>query len=151
CLRRLIAPLGDLEVGAATGELILGNGRRVGAYRRYDDWLRRAEADLGSSIGVTGALWALRRDLFTPLPPDILADDLFLPMMVIAQGFRVAHAENAFAMETQAESPEHDFARHVRTLAGNFQLLRLAPWLLRPSRNPAFFAFFSHKALRLLT
>src|SRR5262249_37173723 len=105
----------------------------------------------GSSIGVTGALWAIRRELYCPVPPDMLADDLYLPMMVVGQKRRVAYAVGARAIEVRAESPCHDFARHVRTLAGNFQLLRVAPWLLYPIKNRAFFAFLSHKVLRLLT
>src|SRR5262249_13448061 len=137
------------EIGAVTGELALPPGGVLGFYRRYDDWIRRAEASRGSSIGVTGALWALRRSLFTPVPPDTLADDLFLPMMVIAQRRRVVCAPAARALDSVPHDPRLEFRRRVRTLAGNFQLLGLAPWLLSPRRNPAFFAFVSHKLLRL--
>ena len=42
-----------------------------------------------------------------------------------------------------------EFSRKVRTLTGNYQLLRLAPWMLSPA-NPLLFRFVSHKLLRLL-
>jgi cellulose synthase/poly-beta-1,6-N-acetylglucosamine synthase-like glycosyltransferase len=148
-LSALAAPFRDPDVGAVTGELAVTGGEALGLYRRYDDWIRRAEAERGSTVGITGALWALRRHLYTPLPPATLADDLFLPMMVIAQGRRVVCAPGARAVDTLAADPRRDFRRRVRTLAGNFQLLAQAPWLLRPDRNPAFLAFVSHKALRL--
>jgi cellulose synthase/poly-beta-1,6-N-acetylglucosamine synthase-like glycosyltransferase len=152
-LEALVAPFSDPTVGAVTGEIDLGAGRAgsetPGLYRRYDDWIRRSEARRGSAIGVTGALWALRRSLFTPLPPGTLADDLFLPLMVVAQGKRVVCAPAARATDEATDDLRHDFRRRVRTLAGNFQLIAGAPWLLRPDRNPAFFSFVSHKVLRL--
>jgi hypothetical protein len=40
--------------------------------------------------------------------------------------------------------------RKVRTLAGNFQLLRLEPRLLVPVVNPVWLQFMSHKVGRLL-
>ena len=43
---------------------------------------------------------------------------------------------------------DREFARKVRTLSGNYQLLRLAPWLLSRA-NPVKFEFVSHKLLRL--
>ena len=42
-----------------------------------------------------------------------------------------------------------EFARKVRTLSGNYQLLQLAPWLLG-SGNAIRFEFISHKLLRLV-
>jgi biofilm PGA synthesis N-glycosyltransferase PgaC len=43
---------------------------------------------------------------------------------------------------------EREFARKVRTLSGNYQLVQFAPWLLT-SKNPVRFEFVSHKLLRL--
>ena len=150
-LTALLEPFYDPNVGAVTGELVVPEGGSLAFYRRYDDWIRRAEARRGSSIGVTGALWALRRECFAPIPVGALADDLFLPMMVIAQRKRVVCAPRARCLDTMPRDPRADFRRRVRTLAGNFQLLGWAPWLLLPGKNPAFGSFMSHKALRLLS
>jgi cellulose synthase/poly-beta-1,6-N-acetylglucosamine synthase-like glycosyltransferase len=149
-VRALVARFCDPQVGAVTGEIAVAGPSPLAMYRRYDDWIRRAEASgFGSAVGVTGALWALRRELYTPAPPETLCDDLFLPLMVIAQRRRVACAPDARAIDSLPLDPRADFRRRVRTLAGNFQLLGFAPWLLSPRRNPAFFAFLSHKVLRL--
>ena len=40
--------------------------------------------------------------------------------------------------------------RKVRTMAGNYQLIFMMPWLLLPFANPIFLQYFSHKVLRLL-
>src|SRR5262249_12924358 len=92
-----------------------------------------------------------RTERFTAIPVGALADALSLPMMVVAQRKRAVCAPSARCLDTLPRDPRADFRRRVRTLAGNFQLLGWAPWLLSPRRNPAFFTFVSHKVLRLLS
>jgi poly-beta-1,6-N-acetyl-D-glucosamine synthase len=55
----------------------------------------------------------------------------------------------AVAHDRIFEQKGKEFARKVRTLTGNYQLLRLDPWLLT-ARNPILFRLISHKLLRLL-
>lgn len=153
-LRALVACLADPEVGAVSGELCFedpetGFARGVDAYWRYEKAIRLAEAQSGSVVGVTGALYAMRRDLFRPLPEGTVLDDVLLPMQVVAAGARVVFEPAARAWDRPSSSPVEERARKVRTLAGNLQLLRLAPWLLDPRANPAWFRFACHKLLRL--
>lgn len=54
----------------------------------------------------------------------------------------------ALAWDNLPSSPKQEFRRKVRTLFGNYQLLRLAPWLLT-TKNPLRFEFVSHKVCRL--
>lgn len=154
-LRTLVARLADPAVGAASGELCFedpesGFACSVDAYWRYEKMLRLAESRSGSVVGVTGALYVLRRNLFEPLPEGTVLDDVLVPMRVAARGFRVVFEQRAIAWDRASPSPAQERARKVRTLAGNFQLLQLAPWLLDPSANPLWFRFVSHKLLRLV-
>ncbi|MGH9468562.1 MAG: glycosyltransferase family 2 protein [Terriglobales bacterium] len=110
--------------------------------------LPRWESAGGSAIGATGALYAVRRSLLTPLPAGTILDDLYLPMHVVRQGRRVLFEPRARAHDELADW-RHEFRRKVRTLTGNYQLLRLAPWLLTRA-NPVRLAYLSHKLLRLL-
>ena len=149
-LECLLAPFADGMVGAVSGQLE-GLSGAAGAYRRFDDALRRAEAATASAIGVTGALWAVRRGLFPRLPEGLILDDVYAPMYVVCAGFRVVVAPEARAIErTAAYTPERERARRVRTLAGNLQLLVHAPWLAVPVTNPLWWRFWSHKLLRLV-
>jgi hypothetical protein len=84
-----------------------------------------------------------------PLPPETILDDLYLPMQVARQGARVVFDARARAWDNADLGTEKEFARKVRTLSGNYQLLQLAPWLLT-SANPIRFEFVSHKLLRLV-
>ena len=43
-----------------------------------------------------------------------------------------------------------ELRRKIRTLAGNYQILRLEPRLLNPFRNPVWIQYMSHKVGRLL-
>lgn len=153
---RLVAVLSDPAFGAVSGELVFVKdeasafGEGVDAYWRYEKFIRRHEALLGSVVGVTGALYALRRECFRPIPPQTILDDVAIPMQVVMQGRRVGFEPGAIAFDRPARDVGQERARKVRTLAGNFQLLQLFPALLLPWRNPLFGALLSHKLLRLV-
>lgn len=154
-LKELVANLADPTVGAVGGELHMENVRTgfaqgVDFYWRYEKGIRHAEALSGSTIGVSGALYAMRRHLFKPLPAGTVLDDVLVPMRVAAQGQRVVFEPKAMAWDQPSQGAEDERRRKIRTLAGNFQLIQLAPWLLLPWANPLWFRFVSHKLLRLL-
>ena len=158
-IRRLVRHFARLSVGAVSGELVLDCERSggtstvsdgVGAYWKYEKWLRRREAIVGSTLGVTGAIYAMRRALWQPLPPDTILDDVLGPMRVVLRRYRVIFDRTAVAFDEAAQDAATETRRKVRTLAGNYQLLRLEPRLLVPFLNPVWLQFVSHKLGRLL-
>jgi cellulose synthase/poly-beta-1,6-N-acetylglucosamine synthase-like glycosyltransferase len=122
----------------------------VGLYWRYEKQLRRLESAIGSTLGATGAIYALRRSLYTPLPADTILDDVLTPMRVVLQGYRVVLAERAIAFDRAAADADAENRRKVRTLAGNVQILRQEPRLLIPFVNPVWLQYVSHKLGRLI-
>jgi cellulose synthase/poly-beta-1,6-N-acetylglucosamine synthase-like glycosyltransferase len=111
--------------------------------------IRLAESQVDSSIGCTGAVYAIRRECFEPLPADTLLDDVVCPMQIALRGMRVLFIPEAVALDPQPLSPRNELRRKRRTLAGNFQMLfRYPAWLL-PWRNRLVFQLVSHKYLRL--
>jgi cellulose synthase/poly-beta-1,6-N-acetylglucosamine synthase-like glycosyltransferase len=122
----------------------------VGLYWQYEKQIRRDESAAGSVVGATGAIYAMRRSLWTPLPPDTILDDVLTPMRVVMAGYRVVFEERACAFDRTASDSNAEGRRKLRTLAGNYQLLWLEPRLLLPWRNPAWLQFMSHKVGRLL-
>lgn len=150
----LVANFADPAVGCVSGELMLGDpgGPQsedgVGLYWRLEKLIRRWESESGSVVGATGALYAARRELLAPLPPDTLLDDVYQPMQIARRGARVIFEPRARAWDGLASSAQ-EFRRKVRTLTGNYQLLQLAPWVLT-KENPLRFEFISHKLFRLL-
>jgi biofilm PGA synthesis N-glycosyltransferase PgaC len=151
----LLENFSDPDVGCVSGELMLGDpglgeaGKGIGLYWRIEKWIRNLESASGSVVGATGALYAVRRNLLVAVPPETILDDVYIPMHVVKQGARTVFDEHARAWDLPDLGAGREFARKVRTLTGNYQLLQLAPWLLR-SENPLRFEFVSHKLLRLI-
>lgn len=155
-IRQLIKNFSDPAVGAVSGELVFKReaitdfGKSMDAYWRYEKFLRVCESQIDSSVGVTGAIYALRRALFQKFPADTILDDVLIPMNVVMQGKRVLFEKSAIAYDSPARDVAHERVRKVRTLAGNFQLLFRYGAFLLPWRNRIALQFFSHKVLRLL-
>jgi len=155
-LRLLIENFADLDVGAVSGELMLGDptsgetGKGMGLYWRVEKKIRELESASGSVAGATGAIYCARRSLLdeSPLPEGTILDDVLLPMQIVRKGFRVVFDARARAWDSPDLGESREFSRKVRTLSGNYQLLQLAPWLLS-SENAIRFEFVSHKLSRL--
>jgi cellulose synthase/poly-beta-1,6-N-acetylglucosamine synthase-like glycosyltransferase len=153
-LRLLIENFSDQEVGAASGELMLGDsttgetGKGMGLYWRIEKKIRELESASGSVVGATGAIYCARRQLVDRLPEGTILDDVLLPMEIVRKGYRVIFDSRAHAWDTADLGEGREFSRKVRTLTGNYQLLQLAPWLLG-SQNSIRFEFLSHKLSRL--
>src|SRR5215470_10691788 len=128
----------------------LEHSQGLGLYWRYEKAVRRAESRVGSTVVYTGAVSAVRRSLFTPLPEDTLVDDLVTPLRVIRQGYRVIFEPEARAVDWVSPVPGHEFARKVRTLAGLAQTMANFHQFVGPLSLWAWWQFISHKALRLI-
>lgn len=154
-IRLMVENFADETVGCVSGELMLGDpdGKEsssgMGLYWRVEKKVRELESLAGSTIGATGALYAARKTLLVELPADLILDDVFLPMSVIRQGFRVIFDPRARAWDQADLGAGREFWRKVRTLSGNYQLVEAAPWLVS-GENPARWNFISHKLLRLM-
>ncbi len=154
-VRSLVRNFSDPTIGAASGTLefktdgTTGFGRGVDAYWRYELFIRRQESCVHSTVGVTGALYALRRRCFRKIPNDTILDDVVIPMNAVVDGYRAVLDEHAFAYDTPSQSRGQEQARKIRTAAGNYQLLASHRSFLHPRKNPILLQFVSHKILRL--
>jgi biofilm PGA synthesis N-glycosyltransferase PgaC len=164
----LVSNFDDPEVGGVTGELILDCehddpplrqaqsradstiGEGVSLYWKYEKWLRRHESLIRSTLGATGAIYALRRELWQPLPASTLLDDVLAPMRAVLDGSRIVFDERARAFDRASPDGPAESRRKIRTLAGNYQIVALEPRLLIPFANPVWLQYLSHKVGRLL-
>lgn len=153
CLRNVIACFGDPKVGAVSPKTIIVEGDRheeatTSAYWRYEDWIRRHLTLLDSTFGYSGAFAAIRRSLWTPLPPGTLLDDVYVPLKAFFQGYRILYEPTA----TMYDFPtvlHSEFRRKVRLQAGLYQMLKIMPELLS-SRNRMRLHFLSAKYGRIV-
>jgi cellulose synthase/poly-beta-1,6-N-acetylglucosamine synthase-like glycosyltransferase len=156
-LRAIVADFNDASVGAVSGELMLETadaavhaGQGAALYWRYEKMIRSAESRTDSTVGATGAIYAIRRSLFVTIPDDTLLDDVVIPLRIVQQGYRVVFEPAARAFDYASTTAQQEFGRKARTIAGTFQLFSRERWLFDPRRNRLWFATMSHKGLRLL-
>jgi cellulose synthase/poly-beta-1,6-N-acetylglucosamine synthase-like glycosyltransferase len=153
-LKHLVRELGEGNTGAVSGLLRIAkssDGASAGfdRYWSLETKLRKWESDWDSAIGCTGAIYALRKECFVPLPANTILDDVVLPMQAVIQGRRVGYCVEAIAWDPQPLTPEAEYRRKLRTLAGNFQMLFRHPAWLNPFRNRTWWQLISHKYLRI--
>ncbi|MGC9471688.1 MAG: glycosyltransferase [Bacteroidales bacterium] len=102
----------------------------------------------GCMMGPSGGCYAVRRELFAPIPETILVDDFYINMLVLEKGYRSVNELHARVYEDVSNDLSEEFRRKVRIAAGNFQNLVRFRKLLWPITRGCGFCFFSHKLIR---
>ncbi|HEY3739713.1 MAG TPA: glycosyltransferase [Bryobacteraceae bacterium] len=153
CLRRLVACFADPKVGVASGRLRIVKGdsdgeQAVGLYWRFELWIRDRLSAIDSMFGATGPIYSIRRELAVAVPSDVLLDDMYLPLSAFFKGYRLISEWDAVAWDVPT-SVDEEFVRKVRTLAGNYQLMKFYPRLLGPG-NRMWLHYMSYKVGRLV-
>ncbi len=150
-LLRLAGHFHDPRVGAVAGEKRVvgeGIGSEEGFYWRYESTLKRWDSRLSSVMGAAGEIFALRRELYFPLPTDTVIEDFVLSMELVRKGYRVVYERDAIATEQASSSIREEWKRKTRIAAGGWQaVFRLWP-LLIPTRPLIWFQYVSHRVLR---
>lgn len=153
-LRMLTRSFADPRVGGVAGDQRYAEdasgalGER--SYWSFDRILKCWQSRAGSVISATGAIYAVRRELFQPVPPDA-TDDFMVSTGVIAQGKRLVFEQDAIALESPA-SDSGEYRRKVRILTRGLRAVYYRRELLLPSRS-GFYAvqLLLHKLWRRLT
>jgi len=126
----------------------LGEQADMDLYWRYEVWARKRHSSIDSVFNATGCIYAMRRELAAPLPPDTLTDDAVLPLRAFFKGYRVVLDPEAIAFDYPAVA-NTEFRRRLRTLAGLWQVHARMPQLFT-AHNRMRFHFLSHKFSRLV-
>ena len=151
----LVAPFADPGVGGVAGDQRYMDGTIDDAvaggerhYWAFDRLLKESESRAGNVISATGAIYAIRRSLFLPVPPGV-TDDFATSTGVIVQGSRLVFAPDAVAYEPVGASKDVEFGRKVRVMTRGLEGVVRRRELLDPRRH-GFYALqlFSHKVLR---
>ena len=155
-ISELVANFSDPALGAVSGSLEIdpaatGVGGGVDLYWKLEKFIRASEGRFSSTIGATGAVYAIRRELFQLIPEDTLLDDVVIPMQIaVNHGKRVSFDPTAPAYDPQTTDPVKEKRRKLRTLAGNFQMLAQHPGWLLPWRTGLWWQLLSHKYSRIV-
>jgi cellulose synthase/poly-beta-1,6-N-acetylglucosamine synthase-like glycosyltransferase len=154
-LRNLVKHFSDPTVGYVVGNArytdrtgLTASAESEGLYWKLEAWLKQKESRFGSVVGGDGAIYAIRRELFTPLKiTDI--NDLVNPLQIIACGFRGVYEPSAVCYEDAGDSFEKEFRRKIRIISRSLNALRRVPSVLLPwNQFRHWMCLILHKALR---
>lgn len=155
-IEKLVNCFADPEVGYVTGKMVYVNeeGNVIGdgcsAYMKYENHLRRLEAQVCSVVGVDGGIDAVRKSLYQPMNADQLPD-FVLPLKVVTQGKRVVYCEEALLNEESLTNSQSEFRMRVRVSLRAFWAMWDMKHLFNPFNYGLFsLQLFSHKLLRYL-
>jgi len=155
CILQLIPHFQNPLIGGVAGEkrIFFDPNEKVsqgeGLYWKYESFLKRLDAQVHTTVGAAGELFALRRELYTNVPSQVILDDLYQSLQVCLKGKIVAYEPNAYAIETASVSFGDEMKRKSRICAGAFQAMSLMPQLFNILTYPILaFQFISHRALR---
>lgn len=134
-------------LSASTGGEDVGGGE--GLYWKYESALKKLDADFYSVVGAAGELFSLRRELYEPLPDNIILDDFVLSLQVTQKGYRIRYEPDAYAMELPSFSMKDEQKRKIRIAAGGFQAIGMLTSLFAFWKYPRLtFLYVSHRVLR---
>jgi cellulose synthase/poly-beta-1,6-N-acetylglucosamine synthase-like glycosyltransferase len=153
-LRNLVAWFADPDVGCVAGRLVYQSnssnvtGRGNEAYWDYEIKLRLAESALGSLIGVSGCLYAVRRSAYRPIDPRLISD-FVVSMKMREQSLRTVLAPDALCYEETLGHSAHELSMRVRVAVRSINALFTERKLLNPFRFGIFaWQLWLHKVLR---
>jgi len=156
-VRRLVENFADAAVGCVASRLayvtdtenVTGSGGR--AYWDYEVRLRVGESLLGSLVGVSGCLYAVRRSAYRHIHPHLISD-FVIAMRMREQGLRTILAADAICFEATLDRGHQELAMRTRVAARSINAL-VAEWrFLNPVKYGLFaWQLWSHKVLRYAT
>ncbi len=152
-LRKLVRHFSDPRVGAVSGKVMLVNsnvsyGKAENRYYHFEHFIQEQEGKTGAVIGADGAMYAIRRALFTPPPNDTILDDFVISMNIARRGYLVLHEDEAIGYEKNLNEISSEFRRKVRIIAGGIQCLMRGEGVPYRRQRLLLFKFISHKVLR---
>ena len=155
-IRKIVRNFADRSVGCVCGELVyysedktlIGDAENV--YWGYEKFIKRQENRAISILGANGSIYAVRKNLFIPLPNDIISD-FIEPFKIIEQGYRVIYEPEALSFEQSTTNYHEEYHRKKRIISRSFHSLLYYKTFLNPIKYPMLsFQLISHKLLRWL-
>ena len=154
-VRKVVDPFQDKKIGCVCGHLILSDksgsvlGKGESSYWDLESEIKKFEGVLDRLIGGNGALYAIRKELYTELPvKKSVMDDFFVTTKILQKGYYCTFVASAIGTEQTSKESSGEFRRKVRIGRANFNYLISYLPLLNPFRPLLAYLFFSHKIIR---
>lgn len=155
-IKLLVRHFADDSIGGVCGrKSVLSNQKRKAStgdslFWNYESTLKQAESNLGSIPTGDGEIFALRKDLYHPIDPRIINDDMAITMNILEAGKRVIYDQEAITVEEASITLKDDFNVKSRMVYGGWQIIALYKKELNPLTSFWGLQFFFHKTLRYM-
>ncbi len=152
-LQALVSPFSDPSVGCVSSVDRHSDDSPAGGeglYLRYEMFLRRWESRARSLVGLSGSLFAVRREVCDRWSEE-MASDFYLILTAVRLGYRGVSQPLARGYYRPVHDEEKEFRRKTRTILRGMTVFFNSLDLLNPFRY-GFFAveLISHKLFRWL-
>lgn len=155
-IKNMVRHYADPEVGGVSGEKRIldqssdnASGAGEGLYWKYESFLKKKDSDLYTMVGAAGELFSMRTDLYEEAPSNMIIEDFYLSLRVVARGYRFVYEPDAMATETASASVEDEWKRKVRISAGGIQAILQLRYLMNPFKyGIVAFEYVSHRVFR---
>lgn len=153
-LRNMVRNYADPGVGAVSGRYEYRNptGAAIGfgsiLFWKYENLIKTLQTRIRTITGCCGCIYSVRRELYEPLPADIISD-LVEPLKIIEKGYRIVFEPEAIALEETTEKIAEEFSMRVRVVTRGMRGLLYMKRLFNPLRYGFVSSqLLSHKVLR---
>ena len=155
-VKEMVKRFANPKVGCVAGEKRVKATRKDGAasggegmYWKYESCLKKWDAELYSTMGAAGELFAIRTELYEPMPEDTLLDDFIVSMKMTLKGYVIDYCDTAYAKESGSANMQEEEKRKVRIAAGGIQSIGRLKELFNIFKYGILsFQFISHRVLR---
>jgi biofilm PGA synthesis N-glycosyltransferase PgaC len=150
---KLIQPFGDPSVGGVTGAKVIDQGdgslgASEGLYWKYESFIKKQESRADSCTSAAGEVLAIRKNLYSSPPDQVINDDFYIAMQIVRNGYRLVYVPDAKSIERVSPSAQDEVARRTRINAGRFQAIVMSKQILPFNRPLLIWQILSHKFLR---
>jgi len=155
-IRKIVRNYADHTVGAVSGRYEYYNPTNASIgigtilFWKYENLIKRSQTRIKTITGCCGCIYSVRRNLYTPLPPDIISD-LVEPLKILEKGYRIVFEPEAIAHEETTEKTREEFQMRVRVISRGMRGLLYMKILFNPFKHGfVSFQLISHKLFRWL-
>jgi len=156
-IKNLVRHFSNPRIGSVVGSKVLikaltSVSQGDALYWRYEAKLRSLGSQTGAScVGIDGAFYAIRKEIFDLNFPDHLPEDYAICCRVFEKGFINVYDPEAVFFESPAINMRVEFFRKIRVIVRGIVGFFAFGNLLNPISHPVFFfQNFSHRFCRWL-
>ena len=157
-VKKVVGNFTSNDIGGVSGRLILEKpedkfekSNEESFYWNYETFIKISEGRCGVLIGANGGIFAIRKELFKPIPTkEAVTDDLFVSLAVLQRNRKFIYEKEAIATEKISKEVSSEFKRKIRFSATNYQTMHFFPDLIFNKNILLSYAYVSHKIIRWL-